>query len=624
MENTTEKFEFKAEMKQLLHLIIHSLYTHPDIFIRELISNSSDALNKLRFEQLTNSNILNSEIPLSIKINLDKEQNLFSIEDTGIGMTKEDLISKIGTIASSGTVEFLEQIKRNSKDKTPDISQFIGHFGVGFYSVFMVTEEVTIETRNFEPNSKAYKWISKGENDFSVEECDKETRGTKISFVLKDDFKRFAEEYAVENAINKFSNFVSHPIFLNDKEVNRVSAIWQKKKEEIKDDELKEFYKFISNDYSDPLDNLILSIEGNINFKAILFIPSTAPTALFRDVSEKSLHLYVNHIFIQDDAKELLPDYLRFLKGVVDSEDLPLNVSREFTQSSAIMNKIKNVLVTKILAWLEDIATKETEKFNKFYNNFGSLFKTGLNTDFVNKNKIIELLRFETSKTKSGELLSLKEYSLRMKTEQKDIFYISGAVREIIENNPNLEYFKKNEIEVLFLTDPVDVFVLPYMSDYNDKHLVSIDKADIDIQTQTESSANGSDETNTQSKQIISKFKEILGDKVEDVIISKRLVSFPVTLVVGKTGIDSQMEKVMLMLNKDFQITKKILEVNISHPLIKNIEKILLENPNDSKIINTVNQLFDAALLIEGQMKDPNEFVRRMVDFMTQATTTVG
>ena len=618
MANITEKFEFKAEMKQLLHLIIHSLYTNPEIFIRELISNSSDALNKLRFEQLTNSNILNPEIPPSIKINLDKEKKSFSIEDTGIGMTKEDLISKIGTIASSGTVEFLEQIKLNSKDKPLDMSQFIGHFGVGFYSVFMVTEEVTIETRTFEQNSKAYKWISKGENDFFVEECDREVRGTKISFTLKDEFQNFAEEYVVENSINKFSNFVSHPIFLNDKEVNRVSAIWQKKKEEIKDDELKEFYKFISNDFSDPLEHLVLSIEGNINFKAILFIPSKAPTALFRDVSEKSLHLYVNRVFIQDDAKELLPDYLRFVKGVVDSEDLPLNVSREFTQSSAIMIKIKNILVGKILAWLEDIASKETDKFNKFYNNFGSLLKTGLNTDFVNKDKIIELLRFETSKTKAEELISLKEYSLRMKTEQKDIFYIAGAAREIIENNPNIEYFKKNEIEVLFLTDPVDIFVLPYMSDYDGKILVSIDKADIDFQTtQTEST---SEEENAQSEQIILKFKEILGDKVEDVIISKRLVSFPVTLVVGKTGIDSQMEKVMFMLNKDFQATKKILEINISHPLLKNIERILFANPNDSKVVDVVNQLFDAALLIEGQIKDPNEFVKRTFDFMTQAT----
>ena len=614
MENNSQKFEFKAEMKQLLHLIIHSLYTHPEIFIRELISNSSDALNKLRFQQLTNSNILNPELPLSININVDKEKATFAIEDTGIGMTKEDLISKLGTIASSGTVEFLEQLKNNANSN--DLGNLIGRFGVGFYSIFMVTEEVTVTTRGYEPNSKAYKWISKGENDFLIEECERETRGTTISFTLKNDYKHFAEEFSIENAINKFSNFVDFPISLNGKEVNRVSAIWQKKKEDIKDEELNEFYKFISNDYSNPLSHLVLSIEGNINFKAILFIPSTAPAALFRDVAEKSLQLYVNRIFIQDDAKELLPDYLRFIKGVVDTEDLPLNVSREFTQSSPVMTKIKNILVGKILQWLDELATKETENYLKFYKNFGSLFKTGLNTDFANKEKVTDLLRFETSKTKPEEFVSLKEYSLRMKSEQKEIYYISGTVRELIENNPNIEYFKKNEIEVIFLTDPVDVFVIPYIYEYDGKPLVSIDKADIPIdETETKS-----EDEQEKSASIISIFKEVLGDRVEDVIISKRLVSSPVTLVVGKSGMDSQMERVMQMINKDFQSSKRILEINTSHQLIKNLERIGLENSKDEQLQNSINQLFEAALLIEGQIKDPNEFVKRMITFMTQAT----
>ena len=619
MENNTQNFEFKAEMKQLLHLIIHSLYTHPEIFIRELISNSSDALNKLHFNQLTNPNILNPEIPTEIRINLDKENSTFSIEDSGIGMTKDDLINKIGTIASSGTVEFLEQIKKNENNSNADLSQFIGHFGVGFYSVFMVTDEVTIETRSFEQNSKAYKWISKGENDFTIEEFENSEnvkRGTKISFKLKEDYKRFVEEYVVENAINKFSNFVDYPIYINEKEINRVSAIWQKKKYEITDEELNEFYKFISNDFNNPLTNLVLSIEGNISFKAILFIPSTAPTALFRDVSEKSLQLYVNRVFIQDDAKELLPDYLRFVKGVVDSEDLPLNVSREFTQSSAAMTKIKNVLVSKILAWLEDLATKELENYKKFYENFSSLLKTGLNSDFVNKDKIAELLRFESSKTKSNEFISLKEYTLRMKSDQKDIFYISGSVRELIENNPNIEYFKKNEIEVLFFTDPVDAFILPYLNSYDGKDLISIDKADIQIDENKEENK----ENEIQSNSLIEKFKEILKDKVEDVIISKRLVSSPVTLVFGKSGMDSQMEKVMQMINKDFQSSKKILEVNLSHSLIKNLNNLIKNNSEDKRISDAINQLFEAALLIEGQVKDPNEFVKRMVDFMTEAT----
>lgn len=621
MEDNVQKFEFKAEMKQLLHLIIHSLYTQPEVFIRELISNSSDALNKLRFNQLTNNNILNPELPLSIHIKIDKEQSTFSIEDTGIGMTKDELISKIGTIASSGTVEFLEKLSKEAD--SDNIGQLIGNFGVGFYSVFMVTDEVTITTRNFEENSKAYKWVSRGENDFTIEECEKETRGTVISFTLKEDFKRFAEEFTVEHTINKFSNFIDFPIFVNDKEINKVVAIWHKKKDEIKDDELNEFYKFISNDYNNPLDHLVLSIEGNVNFKSILFIPNTAPTALFRDVSEKSLQLYVNRVFIQDDAKDLLPDYLRFIKGIVDTEDLPLNVSREVTQSSPLMAKIKTILVSKILAWLEEIANQNSENYKKLYNHFGSLLKTGVSSDFVNKDKIIELLRFETTKTKVGELIPLKEYSLRMKTDQKEIYYISGAARELVENNPNIEYFRSNEIEVLFLTDPVDIFVVPYIHEYDGKHLVSIDKSDIQINeqknTETDENADKTKDDNL-TVPIISIFKEVLGDKVEDVILSKRLVTSPVTLVVGKSGIDSQMEKVMLLMNKDFQYSKRILEVNISHPLIKNLERINSENPKSEQLINSINQLFEAALLIEGQVKDPNEFVKRMFNFMTEAT----
>jgi molecular chaperone HtpG len=622
-EQTTNKYEFKAEMKELLHLIIHSLYTHPEIVIRELISNASDALNKLRFNKLTNADILNPDLPLFINIKIDKDNSTFSIEDTGIGMTKEELISNIGTIASSGTGEFLKHLNEvsapNSADNVDKLSQLIGHFGVGFYSVFMVTDEVTILTRNSANDSKAYKWISKGENDFIIEDAEKETRGTIISFKLKDEYKYFAEEYAIKNAINKFSNFVDFPIKINDVDVNRVSAIWQKKKEDISEDELNEFYKFITNDYSNPAEHLIVNIEGNINFKAILFISSTAPTALFRDITEKSLQLYVNRIFIQDDAKELLPDYLRFIKGVVDTEDLPLNVSREFTQSSPVMAKIKNILTSKILAWLEDIATKDNEKYLKIHTNFGSLFKTGLNSDFTNREKITELLRFETTKTKPGELISLKEYTLRMQSDQKDIYYIFGAVRELIENNPNIEYFKNKELEVLFMTDPIDVFCIPSIDHYDDKHLVSIDKADIPIDNTKDDSKNAEEETNN-SASIIKTFKEVLADKVEDVIVSKRLVSSPVTLVVGKKGMDSQTEKMMQLMDKNFQSSKRILEVNISHPLIQNLTRINSENNKDVKLINSINQLFEAAMLIEGQVKDPNEFIKRMISFMTDAT----
>ncbi len=617
--NKPENFEFKAEMKQLLHLIIHSLYTNPEIFIRELISNSSDALNKIRFRQLTDTNIIDANISLAINIQANKEDSSFSIEDSGIGMTKDELVNNIGTIASSGTTEFLNQLKAENSGKA-DINQLIGKFGVGFYSVFMVTDEVTIETRSSELNSVAYKWISCGENNFTIEESDRQTRGTKISFKLKEEYKKYAEEYNIEQAINKFSNFVDFPIYINDKEIKRVTAIWQLKKEDITDEQLDEFYKFISNDYQKPLSHLVLNIEGNINFKSILFIPETAPAALFRDVNESTLHLYVNRVFIQNDAKALLPDYLRFVKGVVDTEDLPLNVSREFTQNSPVMAKIKNVLTSRILSWIEDLAAKESDQFRKFYDNFSSLLKTGLYTDFANKNKIIDLLRFESTKTKENEMISLKEYVLRMKSDQKEIYYISGTSRELVENNPNIEYFKKNEIEVLFFTDPVDVFIIPYIDNYEEKLIKSIDKTDIDFSVNDKKTDENAEKNTEEKTGIISKFKEILKDKVEDVVVSKRLVSSPVSLVVGNTGMDSQMEKVMQMINKDFQSSKKILEVNVNHKLIENLNRIYNENNNSEILETAINQLFESVLLIEGQIKDPNEFVKRMIGFMTEAT----
>ena len=454
----SEQFEFKAEMKKLLHLIVHSLYTHPEIFLRELISNSSDALNKVRFQSLTDKKILDPKTDLKISIIIDEKKRQFSIEDSGIGMTKDELLNELGTVAHSGTLDFLEKVQ---KEKKAVDGNLIGQFGVGFYSVFMVTDEVVVETRHANQDSKGYRWTSKGEGTFTIEEIERKERGTKISFSLKEDAAEFAEEYRVKEIIKKYSNFVDFPIYVGKEQVNRVTALWQQSKSEIKIEELEEFYKFLSNDFTAPLGHLHISIEGVVNFKALVFIPETAPPTFYREDLEKTLHLYSNKIFIQDNAKELIPEYLRFLKGVVDTEDLPLNVSREWIQSSPVITKIKNTLVTKILGFLEDWTKTEPEKYRKFYQNFGPLFKTGVNSDFTNRDKIIDLLRFETTTTEPDQYTSLKNYVSRMKENQKEIYYLSGENREIIKRNPNLEYFRKNDIEVLLLTDPADIFIIP-------------------------------------------------------------------------------------------------------------------------------------------------------------------
>lgn len=608
-----ENYQFQAEMKQLLNLIIHSLYTHKEVFLRELVSNSSDALNKVRFQKLTNNQILNPDEELAIKIYINPDDSSFSIEDSGIGMTKSDLINQLGNIASSGTLKFIQELKEKNKSFDGNL---IGQFGVGFYSVFMVTDEVILETRASDVTSQGFRWISKGEETFEIQEIMKVSKGTKITLKFKEDCKDFADPHKIKSILKKYSNFVDFPIYVNDEKVNVVQAIWQKKKEEVSVDELNEFYKFIANDWEEPFGHLHLSLEGTLNFKALLFIPKIAPQFLFQELKEKTLHLYSNKVFIQDDAKGLLPEYLHFVKGVVDTEDLPLNVSREVTQSTPIMSKINSVLTSKILDYLSELASEDFNKYNQFYRNFGSLFKSGVNTDFKNREKIIELLRFESSKTKEGEYTSFNSYVSAMKSEQSEIYYFAGDNREKIERNPNLEYFLKNDIEVLYLIDPMDVFVIPYIFEYSEKKIISIEKAEINEEIDNSDNVLGTDIQNN----LISAFKNYLGDNLEDIVISKRLINYPVTLVAGKNSLDPQYEKMMQMLNKEFQTSKKILEINPSHPIIIYLSKKLNNIENNQIIQDIISQLYDSALLIDGALTNPNEFVQRMYKFIENST----
>lgn len=611
----TQEFEYKAEMKQLLHLIVHSLYTHPEVFLRELISNASDALNKVRFQQLTDRNVLNPDLPLRINIALDAEEQTFSITDSGVGMTKSDLIDRIGTVASSGTLEFFQRLKTENK---PFDGNLIGEFGIGFYSVFMVTDKVTIQTRHADSDSIGYQWESTGEGKFTIEEIPLEERGTKIFFKLKDDAKDFSDDNRVKDVIKKYSNFADFPIYVGGEEVNTISALWHKNKNEITEEERIEFYKFISNDYNPPLDHLHLSIEGRVNFKALIFFPDTPPLNYFRVEDLRSLHLYSSRIFIQDDCKELLPEYLYFVSGVVDTEDLPLNVSREVTQSSPVMAKIKDVITGRILSLLEDWAENESEKYEKFFKNFGLLFKTGAGSDFANRDRLINLLRFESSKAEKGEFTSLKDYVDGMPEDQNEIYYLSGDNRDAVERNPSLEYFRKKDIEVLFFVDAADVFNIPHLHEYDGKPLKSIEKADIDFKPDADSPDDTLSEDDIKS--LISFFDELLGDKVEDVVASKRLVDSAATLVVGASGMDRQMERMMKMMGGQIGESKKILEINPTHPLIKNLAQLHRSKSDEAILKSCALQLYEGALLIDGNMETPTDFVARMTDIMEQAT----
>ena len=611
-------YKFKAELHQLLDLIIHSLYKHPEIFLRELISNASDALNKARFLELTEKEIADKDAEFAIKISVDKDKKTFSIEDSGIGMNKDELIANIGTVANSGTLNFIKEMQEKGEAVNEDM---IGKFGVGFYSVFMVADEVIVETLSARPGEKAYRWISDGKEKFSIEEIDKTTRGTKISFRLKEKHEEFADDWRIKSTIKKYSNFVDFPIYVNDEKENTVEALWCKPESELKEEQLNEFYQFVSNDYAKPLDHLHLSMEGSVNFKALLFIPENAPMYLFRDINEKGLHLYNSRVFIEDNASEdLLPEYLRFVKGVVDTEDLPLNVSRETTQHSPVMMKIKSILTKKLLGLFEEWMTKDREKFDKFYKQFGQLLKTGMNSDYSNADRLKKILCWESTKTESGKLASLDEYIERISEDQKEIYYLTGESKEIAERNPNLEYFRKNDLEVLFFTDPVDVFILPSLNEYKEKKFVSIEQADIDTSKVDDSNEEKLDKK--EAKSLIKFFKKTLGDKVKDVVESKRLVDSPATLVVDKDGMDPQVERMMRAMNPGGPAMPqpKIMEINPSHELIKNLAHLLQDNESEATVSDAIMQLYEAALLIDGNLTNPTDFISRMTSLMVKAT----
>lgn len=613
-----QEFEYKAEMKQLLDLIVHSLYTHPEIYLRELISNASDALSKVRFNALTDQEMLDKEVDLVIRITIDPKEMTFVIEDSGVGMTEEELIANLGTVAKSGTLGFMQSLKEQQKQLDGNL---IGQFGVGFYSVFMVTEEVTVETRSSHPGSQGFRWRSGGQGTYTIEKIDKAERGTKISFKFKEESKEFAEEYRVEQIVKKYSNFVDFPIYLGDKQLNSITALWQRSKNELKDEEVNEFYKFIANDYQDPLDYLPVSVEGMVTFKALLFLPKEAPPEMLYRQGELENHgpqLYVKKVLIQNECRDLLPEYLRFIAGVVDTEDLSLNVSREVVQSSPVMAKIRQILTGKILGWFESLAKEQPEKFKTFYKAFGPIIKIGLNTDFTNRDKLIELLRFESTKTVDGEYVTLKEYSERMGADQKEIYYHSGTSKGQLLAHPNLEYFQEMGIEVLLLSDPVDVFVIPSIHEYDKKPLKSIEKADIDFSKKNKETPEPIAE-NLLSP-VLQLFRETLGEGVEDVIESHRLVNSPVTLVSGKDGLDSQMEKMMKMMRSDMPAGKRILEVNTAHPIIRNLAGLISADPANPLIVTAMKQLYEGALFLEGGLDSTTGFLSRMNELIEAAT----
>lgn len=619
--NAKETLGFQTEVKQLLHLMIHSLYSNKEIFLRELISNASDAVDKLRFEALSNDALLANDSELRIRVGFDKEAKTLTIEDNGIGMSRDEVIANLGTIAKSGTADFLSKLTGDQKKD----SQLIGQFGVGFYSAFIVADQVDVYTRRADlPADQAVLWSSKGEGEFDIQTITKEERGSRIVLHLKEDEVDFADGWRLRNIITKYSDHVGLPIELPKEQeeegaeaadewevVNRASALWTRSRSEVKEDEYKEFYKHVAHDYDDPLAWSHNRVEGKLEYTSLLYVPARAPFDLYHREAPKGLKLYVQRVFIMDQADQFLPLYLRFIKGVVDSNDLSLNVSREILQKDPVIDSMKSALTKRVLDMLEKMAKADTEDYQKFWDTFGQVLKEGPSEDFANKEKIAGLLRFaSTANENDKQVVSLAQYIERMKEGQDKIYYLTGESYAQVKNSPHLEVFRKKGIEVLLLTDRIDEWLMSYLTEFDTKHFVDVARGDLDLGTLDSAEDKQTQEQEAKAKQgLIEHLKEVLKDQVEDVRVSHRLTESPAILAIGEQDLGLQMRQILAASGQAVPDSKPIFEINPNHPLI---EKLDVET-DDDRFASLAFVLFDQAALAAGNtLKDPAAYVQRL------------
>jgi molecular chaperone HtpG len=639
MGKTVKKFE--TEVQQLLDLVIHSLYSNKEIFLRELISNASDAIDKIRFESHSNMELLEGNADWKIKLHADKEAGTLTITDNGIGMNIDEVADNIGTIAKSGTRNFVAALKEQNVSDNPEL---IGQFGVGFYASFMVADKVILTTRKAGGKEYGCRWESTGDGSYTIEECEKETRGTEIVLHLKDEMKEFLDEWKIRSIVKKYSDYVQYPVVMDitrsepvkdqdgkviegggtidtttEETLNSMKAIWTRSKSEISEDEYEEFYKHISHDYDKPLATIHYSAEGVSEFKSIVYIPSHKPYDLFMRDHKKGVHLYVKRVYITDNCEALLPDYLRFIKGVVDSSDLPLNVSREILQEDVQIKRIQKSLVGKIISTLAEMKEKNAEDYLKFWQEFGPVVKEGIHFDHANKEKLQDLLLFESSKTENGKYASLKEYVERMPEGQKEIYYITGMSRAAVENSPYMEVFRKKDFEVLYLTDPVDEWVVQAVTSYNDKHLKAIDRGDLELESEEEKKEKEAqkEEAKKEYGDLMSYIQETLKENVKEVRLSSRLTESACCLVADEMGLNANMEKILKAMNQDVPESKRILELNPDHPIMQVMTSMYDKDRENVKLKDYCELLFDQALLTEGTpIKDPLRFSKLVSELM--------
>jgi molecular chaperone HtpG len=642
MSKTTKQFQ--TEVQQLLDLVIHSLYSNRDIFLRELISNASDAIDKVRFEAHSNESLLEGNSEWKIKLVPNKDAGTLTICDNGIGMSQSEVEENIGTIARSGTKAFMQALKDKASTNNPEL---IGQFGVGFYASFMVADRVTLETRTGGSSESGCRWESTGDGTYTVEECSCDQRGTVITLHLKEEFKEYLDEWKLRSIVKKYSDYIQYPVVMDitrsevprgddgkeiegagtidtteEQTLNSMKAIWTRPKSDVTEEEYAEFYKHVSHDYDAPFRTIHFSAEGTSEFKALLYLPAKKPFDMFMSDRKKGLQLYVKRVFITDKCEELIPDYLRFVKGVVDSSDLPLNVSREILQEDVQIKRIQKGLVSKILSTLAEVKEKSSAEYVSFWKEFGQVIKEGIHFDYANKEKLQDLILFESTSTESGAYVSLKEYVARMPEGQKEIYFITGTSRETLEQSPHLEAFRAKGFEVLFMTDPVDEWVVQALTEYDEKHLKAVDRGDISLDNEEEKKEKDKkrEEAQKEFSDLISFISDHLKDKVKEVRFSNRLTDSACCLVAEEYGMNANMERIMKALNQSVPESKRVLELNPDHAILKAMDSIIKQDKTSAALNDYSDLLYDQALLTEGTpIKDPLRFTRLVSELMVKA-----
>jgi HSP90 family molecular chaperone len=608
-QSNVQQFTFKAETKQLLNILIHSLYKDREVFLRELLSNASDALNRLRFEVVTNQNVLDPQVELAIHIKADKDAHTLVIQDTGIGMTRDEVIENLGTIAQSGARKFIEA----TQEKKVDFSQF----GVGFYSVFMVAEWVRVTSRSYQPDAEAVTWYATGEDNYQVGAADMNERGTRIEIQLKEDASEFAEEFRLKNIIHKHSDYIGFPIYLGDttEPVNKQTSLWRTSRQDATEEQYKEFYRQTTLDFEDAMLHAHIATDAPLQLYALLYVPAKAERGIFSLRKEDGLKLYSRNILIDEYNKDLLPEYLRFVQGVVDSEDLPLNISRETVQASGLMPKLKKVLTNQVMRELESLAKNNAEKYQMFWKEFGVYLKQGIAANPADADTIQPLLRFKTN-SNPETWSSLEEYAGRMKDGQTEIFYIVGQDPKSVLRSPHLDYFHSQGTEVLLLTEPMDSFMLMGLRKFKDFEYKNVAQAEVDMTQKPKELADAEKIPDADFNSLVERFKRVLGERVTDVRASNRLYQSVARLADADANANPELQRVYKYLGKEYEIPKKVLELNASHDILKNLLK--LESGSELQNI-IIEQIFDSALLVEGLHPDPSSMTPRVQQIIEAA-----